>query len=142
MFEPINFEYRIEAIEGVKLPSARSFHGRAYWRSRPHETATATDRRPEGTDEPAVAVLPTVGSWLDALPGRASDPAAELDYPFEQLGDDLRESNRDIGDLGLPTSVAVLPGTRPSRRGRRRHTSRSATRFGGLAASSCWGEMP
>jgi len=41
----------------------------------------------------------TVQSWLNALLNRAADPAAELDYSYEQLRDELQGINRGIADL-------------------------------------------
>jgi phage shock protein A len=41
----------------------------------------------------------SVESWLDALLNRASNPAAELDYSYEQLRDQLQEFNRGIAEL-------------------------------------------
>lgn len=40
-----------------------------------------------------------VRSWLNALLNRAADPAAELDYSYEQLRDELQSINRGIADL-------------------------------------------
>lgn len=40
-----------------------------------------------------------VRSWLNALLNRVADPAAELDYSYEQLRDELQEVNRGIADL-------------------------------------------
>jgi phage shock protein A len=40
-----------------------------------------------------------VRSWTNALLNRASDPAAELDYSYEQLRDELQKINRGIADL-------------------------------------------
>lgn len=41
----------------------------------------------------------TVRSWLNALLNRARDPAAELDYSYEQLRDELQEVNRGIASV-------------------------------------------
>ena len=38
-------------------------------------------------------------SWLNALLNRAADPAAELDYSYERLRDELQAVNRGIADL-------------------------------------------
>jgi len=40
-----------------------------------------------------------VRSWVNALLNRASDPAAELDYSYEQLLDELQRVNRAIADI-------------------------------------------
>jgi phage shock protein A len=40
-----------------------------------------------------------VRSWVNALLDRATDPAAELDYSYEQLRDQLQEINRGIAEL-------------------------------------------
>jgi len=41
----------------------------------------------------------TVRSWLNSLLNRASNPAAELDYSYEQLRDELQDVQRGIADL-------------------------------------------
>jgi hypothetical protein len=41
----------------------------------------------------------TVQSWLNALLNRAADPAAELDYSYEQMRDQLQQVKRGIADL-------------------------------------------
>ncbi|WP_331235647.1 PspA/IM30 family protein [Natronorarus salvus] len=41
----------------------------------------------------------TIRSWLNALVNRVSDPAAELDYSYEQLRNELQRVNRAIADL-------------------------------------------
>lgn len=40
-----------------------------------------------------------VRSWLNALLNRVADPAAELDYSYEQLRDELQGINRGIADI-------------------------------------------
>lgn len=40
-----------------------------------------------------------VRSWLNALLNRTMDPAAELDYSYEQLRDELQGINRGIADV-------------------------------------------
>lgn len=39
----------------------------------------------------------TVESWLNALLNRASDPAAELDYSYERLRDELQDLKVRLG---------------------------------------------
>ncbi|WP_436926643.1 PspA/IM30 family protein [Halosimplex amylolyticum] len=41
----------------------------------------------------------TIESWLNALLNRTSDPAAELDYSYERLRDELQEINRGIASI-------------------------------------------
>ena len=40
-----------------------------------------------------------IRSWLNAVVNRVSDPAAELDYSYEQLRNELQRVNRAIADL-------------------------------------------
>ena len=41
----------------------------------------------------------TLRSWLNAVLDRVSDPAAELDYSYEQLREELQAINRGIADI-------------------------------------------